>query len=88
MIKLFNRTAYQRVYTLKNGEPFSIKGFTESEPMEKALLSKAILGDVESGKLAIIDLPHISSKSVKNTPNLTDTSVSGGGEIKVKGGKK
>ena len=89
MIKLFNNTAYRRVYTLADGSPFSIDGFKESVPFEKSLLSEAMKSDMHDGKLTLIDVP-----SVQKGRLIPDIPVSSGGsdedavKPKIKGGKK
>ena len=90
MIKLFNNTAYRRVYTLADGSPFSVDGFKESTPFEKSLLSEAMKSDIHDGKLTLINLPiEKKGKLITNIP------VSSGGsdedtevKPKIKGGKK
>ena len=89
MIKLFNNTAYRRVYTLADGSPFTVEGFSEGKPFEKSLLSEAIVSDIHDGKLTLIDIPKVQKGRL-----VSDIPVSSGGsdedaeKPKIKGGKK
>lgn len=65
MVKVLNKTAHQRIYTLTNGATLRVPAHSTSEPFEDALVCPHIQGDVDSGVVTIISVTAEATDTTK-----------------------
>ena len=65
MIKVINKTAHQRIYTLTDGSTLRVQAYGYSSPFEDDLICSHLKSDEVAGKIQVVSVSHTKNEDTK-----------------------